>query len=155
MIDLNRTKEQVLAEIKASERAFADLNGPDDPRFVALDQACFTLHGKTPDELLPVLGAAFSMRFANLAPEHLFRDLIYLLKRGLGNAHKWGNQKDPAKRLFWKPILLLTHHSCMKICRFSWPVLCSWVLTGFSTDRKKSGSQRLMRFWNSAKKLCK
>jgi hypothetical protein len=57
------------------------------------------LQGKTPDDLLPVLNAAFSWRFANLPREQLFGDLIYLLKKGLGNAYKWGNQKDPAKRI--------------------------------------------------------
>jgi hypothetical protein len=41
MIDLNHTQEQMLAEIKASAKAFANgLRDPADPGFVALDEVC-------------------------------------------------------------------------------------------------------------------
>ena len=100
MIDLNHTKEQMLAEINASEKACANcLYDAADPDFVALDEACLMVQGKTPDELLPVLNATFSARCADIPARQLRRDLLYLLKKGLGNAYKWGNHKDPAKRI--------------------------------------------------------
>jgi anti-sigma regulatory factor (Ser/Thr protein kinase) len=100
MIDLHHTKEQMLAEIKASAAAFANCaNDPGDPRLVSPDGARLILEGKTPQDLLPALDAAFSKRFAEVPREQLHRDLTYPVKKGLGNAYKWGNQKDPAKRI--------------------------------------------------------
>ncbi|HEX5940726.1 MAG TPA: hypothetical protein VFY66_00550 [Anaerolineales bacterium] len=100
MIDLNHTQEQMLAEIKASAKAFVNcLRDPADPGFVALDEVCLMVQRKTPHELLAVLNAAFTERYADVPPQQLSRDLLYLLKKGLGNAYKWGNQKDPTKRI--------------------------------------------------------
>jgi len=100
VIDLNRTKAQMLSEIHASERAFANcLNDAADPGFVSLDEACLTLKGETPDDLLPALEDAFSKRFASVPPDRLSRDLIDALKKGIGNAYKRGNRKDPAKQI--------------------------------------------------------
>jgi hypothetical protein len=100
MIDLNHTKEQMLVEIKASATVFANcLHDPADPGFVALDEAYLIVHGQTPEELLPVLNAAFAARCADVPPRQLHRHLLYPLKKGLGNAYKWGNHKDPAKRI--------------------------------------------------------
>jgi hypothetical protein len=98
MIDLNHTREQMLAEIKASEKAFANcMHDPADPGFIALVEARLIVQGKTPEDLLPILNVAFSKRFADIPSEQLFHDLIHPLKKGLGNAYKWGNHKDPAK----------------------------------------------------------
>jgi hypothetical protein len=100
MIDLTRTRGDLLLEIGASARALANrLTDPADPRFVSLDEACLTVEGGTPGDLSRVLGPAISRRFAHVPAEQLFDDLLYLLKKGLGNAHKWGNRQDPAKRI--------------------------------------------------------
>ncbi len=100
MIDLDHTKEQMLAEINASENALAKcLNDPSDPLFASLDEARLVVRGQTPDNLLPRLNGALAKRFANIPSEQLIRDLIYPLKKGLGNAYKWGNQKDPGKHI--------------------------------------------------------
>jgi hypothetical protein len=100
MIDLTQTKEQMLAEIKASAKVFANsMHDPADPGFVALDEAYLVVQGQTPDELLPVLNTAFAARCADVPPPQLRRHLLYPLKKALGNAYKWGNHKDPAKRI--------------------------------------------------------
>jgi hypothetical protein len=100
MIDLDRTKAQMLAEINASEKAWtnrlSDLTAPD---FVTLDEAFLVLRGNTPDDFLSGLDSAFAARFASVPPEKLIRDLYYPLKKGLGNAYKWGNRKDPDKQI--------------------------------------------------------
>jgi hypothetical protein len=100
MIDLTHTKEQMLAEINASAKVFANcMHDPADPGFVALDEAYLVVQGQTPEELLPVLSAVFAARCADVAPQQLHRNLLDPLKKGLGNAYKWGNHKDPAKRI--------------------------------------------------------
>jgi anti-sigma regulatory factor (Ser/Thr protein kinase) len=100
MIDLDRTKAQMLAEINASEKAWVNfLSDPADQDFVSLGEARLAVEGKTPNDLFPALNAAFSKRFASVPPEKLIRDLYYPLKKGLGNAYKWGNRKDPDKQL--------------------------------------------------------
>ena len=98
MFDLNHTKARMLQEINASEEAFANrVSDPADVAFASADEARLILRAKRPDELLPSLRTALCKRFALLAPEQLHGDLIYLLKKGVGNAYKWGNRKDPAK----------------------------------------------------------
>jgi hypothetical protein len=100
MIDLDHTKEQMLAEINASEKTLANcLSDPADPLFASLDEARLVVRGQTPDNLLPILNGALAKRFAGIPSEQLARDLIYPLKKGLGNAYKWGNQKDPVKHI--------------------------------------------------------
>jgi len=100
MINLNLTRDQMLTEIKVSEKTLANcINNPADPGLVSPDGAHLVVHGKTPDELLPILNRAFSQRFARVPQERLIRDLSYPLKKGLGNAYKWGNQRDPAKSI--------------------------------------------------------
>jgi hypothetical protein len=100
MFELSLTKEQMLKEINASLSAFLNrFNDPASPAFISLDEACLTIRASTPDQLWPVLSALFSKRFAHVAPEQLFSDLIYPLKKGLGNAHKWGNKRDAAKKI--------------------------------------------------------
>jgi hypothetical protein len=100
MIDLTHTKEQMLAEINASAKVFANcLHDAADPNFVALDEVYLIVQGQTPAELLPVLSVAFAARCADAPPQQLHRDLLDPLKKGLGNAYKWGNHKDPVKRI--------------------------------------------------------
>lgn len=100
MIDLDHTKAQMLADINASEKAWmnrlSDLSALD---FITLDEAFLSVRGSTPDDFLSTLDAAFAARFASVPPEKLIRDLYYPLKKGLGNAYKWGNRKDPDKQI--------------------------------------------------------
>jgi anti-sigma regulatory factor (Ser/Thr protein kinase) len=41
-------------------------------------------------------------------PEKLIRDLYYPLKKGLGNAYKWGNRKDPDKQITVEAVVTKT-----------------------------------------------
>jgi hypothetical protein len=98
MVDLARTEEQMLAEIgwvasSTAEWAPAtsgDGSTPDGP---------WRLTGRTPDHLLEILRKALSSRYAHLSKARVSADLIYLLKKGLGNAYKWGNKRDSQKLL--------------------------------------------------------
>lgn len=100
MFDLNHTREQFLAEINASEDAMdATITNPANPAFETSSEVHMLIKGQTPNELLPVLYDAFERRFSDVSHDHLKNDLLYLLKKGIGNAYKWGNQKDPAKQI--------------------------------------------------------
>ena len=100
MIDLNRSKEQMLAEIDASADASCDpLDDPSDPRFALLDETRLVVQGKTPNDLLSTLNAALARRFDHVSSEHLFFDLLYPLKKAVGNGYKWGNRQDPEKKI--------------------------------------------------------
>src|SRR5262245_34805642 len=83
MIDLTRTEDQMLAEI-----------GTDGS-----DAKSLALHGRTPEEMLPGLMDTFSKRYASLPSEQVFGELSYLVKKGLGNAYKWGNECAPERSL--------------------------------------------------------
>jgi anti-sigma regulatory factor (Ser/Thr protein kinase) len=101
MIDLTHTRAQMLAEIEASAEASTNrADTPLSPLFVEADEASVVVRGRTPDDLLPLLTAGLSSRFAPAVPKkRLFADLTYLLKKGVGNAYKWGNRKDPSKTI--------------------------------------------------------
>ena len=70
-----------------------------DERFAKLDCARLTLRACTPDELLPPVGSALSERFRRVPSGELRRSLLHVLKKAVGNAYKWGNRKDPSKRI--------------------------------------------------------
>lgn len=109
MIDPNRTQKQLLAEINVSENVRVTcMHDPTDPRFVALDEVCLMIQGKTPEELLPVLNTAFSKRCADLPVTQLSRDLLYPLKKGIGNAYKWGNRRDLTKQITVEAVITKT-----------------------------------------------
>jgi hypothetical protein len=91
MVDLARTEEQLLAEIE-----FKTCTAPAEAR--ALD-APWRLAGRAPADLFPLLTKTFSACYAHVPAEHVTRDLIDLVKKGLGNAYKWGNGRDPEKLL--------------------------------------------------------
>ena len=91
MVDLDRTEEQLLAEIHF-DNARAGLEPP------ALD-AHSQLVGRTPAELLPLLTKTFSTVYAHIPDSHVSRNLIDPVKKGLGNAYKWGNKRDHEKQL--------------------------------------------------------
>jgi len=98
MIDLGRTREQMLAEIAACDDAVPDaVEHPSDPRFLMSPQARLTMKGHTREELLAPLRTALRKRFRGVSHDHLMHDLVYVLKKGLGNAYKRGNLADPSR----------------------------------------------------------
>jgi hypothetical protein len=106
MIDLTFTKEQMLQDIDASHRAFVNrFSDPLSPDLLSLDEASLVIRGTTPGELSPVLNVVLSKRFAHVPPEQLFSDLMYPVKKGLGNAHKWGNKRDSTKNITIEVVL--------------------------------------------------
>lgn len=106
MFDLSLTKEQMLKEINASHSAFVNrFRDPGSQALVSLDEACLVIRGPMPDQLWPVLCAVLSKRFAHVAAAQLFSDLIYPLKKGLGNAYKWGNKRDTARNITVEAVL--------------------------------------------------
>ncbi len=88
MIDLTRTEQQMFDEIK---------HAPEEAEFV--------LRGATPDELLPTLMETYSRRYASVPAERVFAELNYLVKKGLGNAYKWGNGGDPNRSLTVRSVM--------------------------------------------------
>jgi hypothetical protein len=87
MVDLARTEEHLLEEIYFN-------NGR-----AAREEVPWVLVGRTPADLFPVLMKAFTEFYAHVPVDHLTRDLIDLVKKGLGNAYKWGNERDRGKLL--------------------------------------------------------
>ncbi len=91
MVDLAATEQQFLADIHYTNASdVRDTPGFDVPWRVV---------GRTPADLFPVLTQTFSACYAHVPTDHLTRDLIDLLKKGLGNAYKWGNGRDQQKEL--------------------------------------------------------
>jgi hypothetical protein len=82
MIDLARTKERMLAEIGASATS---------ERVV--------LRGHTAAELVPLVDDVLSRRLAHVPAKHLFTHLRYLVRKGVGNAYKWGNGRDAGRSI--------------------------------------------------------
>jgi hypothetical protein len=68
-------------------------------RFALTDNVRLLVDGHTPDDLLPALTAALKARFDGIQPEQLTRDLLDPVKKGVGNAYKWGNHSDPALKI--------------------------------------------------------
>jgi hypothetical protein len=91
MVDLSRTEEQLLSEIEFN----GCTSSSADP---SLGARC-RLVGRTPADLLPLLSKTFSTYYPDVDAKHLSRDLIDLVKKGLGNAYKWGNERDEKKEL--------------------------------------------------------
>jgi hypothetical protein len=109
MFDLSFTKEQMLNEIKASHRAFVNrFSDPASPALVSLDEASLVIRGTTPDQLWCILNDVLSKRFAQVRAEQLFSDLMYPVKKGLGNAHKWGNERDIGKEITVETVITRT-----------------------------------------------
>jgi len=77
----------------------------DEIRRDAPEEAEFVLCGRTPDELLPTLMETFARRYASLSSERVFEELNYLVKKGLGNAYKWGNGGDPGRTLTVRAVM--------------------------------------------------
>ena len=100
MIDPTHTREQMLRAIGAREEALGPpCDDPASPAFLGSEQARLRLRAHTRSELLPSLERALAGRFPEVPPEELILDLLYPLKRALGNAYKRGNQGDRSKSI--------------------------------------------------------
>jgi hypothetical protein len=98
MIELGRTREDLLADIDASEDLFAQPEiDPQSPDLCSIPEAHFEVAAHTRDDMLPLLRGVMLRRFDWLPPGQLFHDVLEPLKRGLGNAWKRGNALDPNK----------------------------------------------------------
>ena len=98
MIALGRTRAGMLAEIGATAALLASASHDDRGEDV-LDspEAHIVLQKHEPQELLPGHSLFLEHRFADLTPRRLERDLLWPLKKAVGNAHKRGNLLDPEK----------------------------------------------------------
>ena len=98
MIELGRTREELLADLDASKDLFAQPEiDPRSPDLGSIPEAHFEVAAHTRDDMLPLLRSVMLRRFDRLPPGQLFHDLLEPLKRGLGNAWKRGNAEDPRK----------------------------------------------------------
>lgn len=98
MIELDKSRDELLAAIGASEALFRDPAVDVDSRdLVAREQIHFEMSAHTRDEILPVLRGALLRRFDWLSEGRLFHELFLPLKRGLGNAFKRGNDENAEK----------------------------------------------------------
>ena len=110
MIDLTRTEQQMLAEIGARPVPSHERvpSTPDNP---APEEVRLVVRGKTPDQLLPMLMETFSRSYAFIPSERVFAELNHLVKKGLGNAYKWGNEGDPDRTLTVRAVM--THRGAV------------------------------------------
>jgi len=92
MIDLRRTKDEMLAEIDTDDTSAS---------------ASIAVRHRTPADLLPILTKHFQAWFSAVPADRLAADLSYLVKKGLGNAYKWGNACYSAKTLFVSAVMTL------------------------------------------------
>ena len=107
MIAPDRTRAELLAEIGATDTGTDSLTDMTDPRFATSDvhvRVC----GHAKEDLFPLLDLAMSERFAAVPRARLLRDVLIPVRKALGNAHKHGNGKDPAKDIVVE--IVLTHH---------------------------------------------
>src|SRR5206468_5469322 len=99
MIAPDRTRAELLAEIEAPNPG-TDRTDPltdlTDPRIAATD-VHVRVRGHAKEDLFPLLDLALSERFAAVPRARLLRDVLIPVRKGLGNAQKHGNRKDPAK----------------------------------------------------------
>jgi anti-sigma regulatory factor (Ser/Thr protein kinase) len=96
MIDLSRTRRELLVEIEAPDVPGEPMSDITDPCVAATD-AHVLLSGRGRDDLFPLLKLALSERFRTVPRLNLTLDLLMPLKNALGNAYKHGNATDPAK----------------------------------------------------------
>ena len=104
MIDLSRTRAELLSEIGAPVFVGTPLTDLTDPRVLASD-VHLLLRGHTRADLFPLLEVVFSERFAAVPRAQSIRDLLVPLKSALGNAHKRGNRGDVTKSISVETVL--------------------------------------------------
>lgn len=98
MIDLDRTRAELLSEIGAPVSLGPPLTDLTDPGVRASD-VHLLLRGHSRTELFPLLEVVLSERFAANLRSRSIRDLLVPLRSGLGNAEKRGNCGDPARSI--------------------------------------------------------
>lgn len=91
----------MLEDIQASRQTLLAISIDDATQAHQLPVAArlFVSGHTRADFHLSDLQRALSLRFAYLSPDQLYAELFTPLKRGLGNAYKWGNLRDTRKRL--------------------------------------------------------
>src|SRR5438552_16960051 len=89
MINLSRTRAELLAEIDAPNLPGDPLSDLTDMRVASVD-AHVRVCGRARDELFPLLKIALSERFAAVPRLQIIRDLLLPLRNILGNAYKIG-----------------------------------------------------------------
>ena len=99
MIDLNRTRKELLALIQAPTPAGQDVSEPIP------SGACARFSGHSPDELFSEVEIALSERVAPVQRTVVLRDLLLPLRNALGNACKHGNGGDAAKSIFLELVI--------------------------------------------------
>jgi len=106
MIDLSRTRGELLAEIGAGDPA--SLPAMDILEVgIATEAARVSVLGHGSEDLFPFLNVVFSERYAAVPRLQLIRDLLMPLKHALGNALKHGNGGDPAMTVSVEILLTL------------------------------------------------
>jgi anti-sigma regulatory factor (Ser/Thr protein kinase) len=95
MIDLNRTRAELLAEIGAPAVIGEPLGDLTDARIAAADAHVRT-YGRDKKDFFPLLKNALTERFAAVPRQQLIQDLFVPLRNALGNAYKHGNARNPA-----------------------------------------------------------
>lgn len=98
MVVLDVDLVAMLQKIAAAPDAFSQPAASiDHPKLYKKDEIHIQVAEHEPQVLLELLNTLLAKRFPQLSPVHLFRDLTYPLKKGVGNAFKWGNRQDTAK----------------------------------------------------------
>ena len=98
MIDLSRTRTELLREIEATGLASDPLTDITDTRIANTD-AHVRICGHGREDLFPALKLALSERLAAVPRPQLARDLLMPLRNALGNASKHGNRGEPPKKV--------------------------------------------------------
>src|SRR2546429_4873130 len=98
MINLSRTRAELLAEIEAPNLPGDPLSDLTDMRVASVD-AHVRVCGRARDELFPLLKIALSERFAAVPRLQIIRDLLLPLRNILGNAYKHGNGRSEERRV--------------------------------------------------------
>lgn len=104
MIDLNRSRRELLAEIDASDPFVGPVCEITDPR-VLTAAAHVRLQGHGKEDLFPLLRVVLTERFAAVPRVVLVRDLLMPLRHALGNAYRHGNGRDPVKAITVEVVL--------------------------------------------------
>jgi anti-sigma regulatory factor (Ser/Thr protein kinase) len=103
MIDITRTRAQLLAELEARGPGASPLVIPS--RVPLRADAHLLFRGNAVKETFSLLKAELSERFAGVPRPQLIRDLLVPLKNALGNAYKHGNRRDRAKAILVQIVL--------------------------------------------------
>jgi hypothetical protein len=95
MIDITRTRTQLLTELEANNCGAVTIALPSQSPIPT--NALGAFRGHRVKEIFSILKAEISERFADVPRPELIRDVLAPLKNALGNAYKHGNRRDRAK----------------------------------------------------------